>query len=143
MKRGEIYYIEIPYSTGKELCKTRPGVVIGVDPAQEDGCVSVIYTSASCHRDSPFHVTLRTTPVVSTAYCEHVYTVDKSRIGTLLGTVTPEELRRIEIAAAAALGLLVERPPAEGEKELADVRRERDLYMFLYNSVVEKLQRTM
>ena len=68
IQRGEIYYVRIPYSTGKEICKTRPGVVLSCPAAAEDGCVSVVYTSASCSRSSPFHVTLHSTPVESTAY---------------------------------------------------------------------------
>lgn len=77
--RGDIFYIGIPGGTGHEMLKSRPGVVISGDALNKSStCVTVVMCSASNKRDLPEHIVLRSTPLISTAMCEHIYTVDKS-----------------------------------------------------------------
>ena len=67
--------------------------------------VQVVYCSASQHRELPEHVCIRSTPRPSTAMCEHIYTVDKSRLGNFVGHLTPQEMQRLDIGIMVALDI--------------------------------------
>ena len=106
MKRGDIFYIEIPYATGHEMEKDRPGIVVSATAANVmRDVVQVVFCSASTQHQMPEHVEIHSTPRRSTAMCEHIYTVDKSRVGTYIGTATPEEMEQLEAALSKALAL--------------------------------------
>ena len=108
MKRGDIYYIEINDEgvTGHEMMKSRPGIIVSRDDHNEAAeTVQVVYCSASQHRELPEHVGIRSTPRPSTAMCEHIYTVDKSRLGSFVGHLTPQELQRLDIGIMVALDI--------------------------------------
>ena len=108
MKRGDIYYIEINDEgvTGHEMMKSRPGIIVSRDDHNEAAeTVQVVYCSASQHRELPEHVCIRSTPRPSTAMCEHIYTVDKSRLGNFVGHLTSQELQRLDIGIMVALDI--------------------------------------
>ena len=108
MKRGDIYYIEINDEgvTGHEMMKSRPGIIVSRDDHNEAAeTVQVVYCSASQHRELPEHVGIRSTPRPSTAMCEHIYTVDKSRLGNFVGHLTHQELQWLDIGIMVALGI--------------------------------------
>ena len=108
MKRGDIYYIEINDEgvTGHEMMKSRPGIIVSRDDHNEAAAtVQVVYCSASQHRELPEHVCIRSTPRPSTAMCEHIYTVDKSRLGNFVGHLTPQEMQRLDIGIMVALDI--------------------------------------
>lgn len=118
MKRGDIYYIEINDAgvTGHEMMKSRPGIIVSRDDHNEAAeTVQVVYCSASTNRELPEHVCIRTTPRPSTAMCEHIYTVDKSRLGNYVGHLTPQEQQRLDIGIMVALGI-------EGDAESENLR---------------------
>ena len=104
--RGEIYYVAIPYATGHEMEKDRPAIVVSCEELnQTSPCVAVVMCSASPKKELPEHITIRTTPVVSTALCEHIYTVDKSRLGKFVGRCTKAEIAALDIGIMSALAL--------------------------------------
>lgn len=156
--RGDIFYIGIPGGTGHEMLKSRPGVVISGDALNKSStCVTVVMCSASNKRDLPEHIVLRSTPLISTAMCEHIYTVDKSRLEQRMGRCSKSELAAIDIGIMAALGLdayglarPVEAdeeeapvcgpfPLVEPNMELAIARIERDTYKRLYESLMDRM----
>ena len=95
--RGEIYYVAIPYATGHEMEKDRPAIVVSCEELNRTSpCVAVVMCSASPKKELPEHITIRTTPVVSTALCEHIYTVDKSRLGKFVGRCTKAEIAALD-----------------------------------------------
>ena len=105
MKRGEIYYVNMDNSTGHEMKKDRPCIVLGMNPIYHKSTVTVVLCSASYRPDSPTHITVRSTPKISTAMCEHICTVDYSRVRDKFGELTPQELQAVEMGVASALGL--------------------------------------
>ena len=160
MKRGDIYYIEINDEgvTGHEMMKSRPGIIVSRDDHNEAAeTVQVVYCSASQHRELPEHVCIRSTPRPSTAMCEHIYTVDKSRVSRFLGSCTKAEMAALEIGMMSAFGMggyglarpetEAEEEPAERETapqvqpnlELAVVRTERDTYKRMYESLLDRM----
>lgn len=107
MKRGDIYFIDIPYGTGNEIQRSRPGVIVSSDRINAaQSCVLVAFCTAKIKRlDYPSHVTIRSTQQLSTVLCDQLFTVDVSRLRHYIGHVTDEELSRIDIALSCAVGL--------------------------------------
>lgn len=105
MKRGDIYVISIPCATGREMQKNRPGVIVSGGEPDRLEVVQVVMCSGSNEHALKTHVRLQSTPKPSQAMCEHVYTVDLSRLGKCLGHVTDRELEEIDRALMTALGL--------------------------------------
>lgn len=104
MKRGELYYINMENSCGHELKKDRPGIIIGVNPVYRT-TVTVVLCTGSYRAEAPSHIIIRSTPRVSTAMCEHIYTIDIARLKERIGELSPQELAAVEIGVASALGL--------------------------------------
>lgn len=156
--RGEIYYVAIPYATGHEMEKDRPAIVVSCEELNRTSpCVAVVMCSASPKKELPEHITIRTTPVVSTALCEHIYTVDKSRLGKFVGRCTKAEIAALDIGIMSALALgaydlarpveasaeahPVEQPfqLVQPDMELAIVQVERDTYKSMYESLLDRM----
>ena len=105
VRRGDIYFLDIPHYTGSEMGKNRPAIVVSCDAINRTSpCVTVVCCSGSNqHADLPEHVDVTSTPRPSLALCEHIYTVDKSRLGDYLGALSPQELAGVD--RGIALGL--------------------------------------
>lgn len=90
MRRGEIYWVDIPNAIGHELMKDRPAIIVSCDALNDNSpVVQVVYCSASPKKELPEHITIRSTEQISTALCENVYTVDKSRVGRFVRPCKP------------------------------------------------------
>ena len=158
IKRGDIFYVTIPYATGHEIEKDRPGIVVSCEELNRNSpCVAMVMCSASSKKYLPEHITIRTTPVVSTALCEHIYTVDKSRLGKFVGRCTKAEIAALDIGIMSALALgaydlarpveaATEAHPIEQpfplvqtDMELAIVQVERDTYKSMYESLLDRM----
>lgn len=111
IKRGDIVWVEIPYAVGCEMMKDRPAVVVSNNAMNYTAqVVSVVYLTGSKQQaDRPFHVEVESTTSVrhgsSVALCEHIYTVDKSRLGKIVGTCTGEEMDAIDNGILMSLAL--------------------------------------
>lgn len=109
-KRGDIFYVEIQNAIGHEMMKDRPAVIVSCDALNFTGAVvSVVYLTGQQKTDAPYHVLVKSTASVrhgsSTALCENIYTVDKSRVGKRMGSCTPEELEAIDNGILMSLAL--------------------------------------
>ena len=97
MRRGEIYWVDIPNAIGHELMKDRPAIIVSCDALNDNSpVVQVVYCSASPKKELPEHITIRSTEQISTALCENVYTVDKSRVGRFVGRCTRREMEQVD-----------------------------------------------
>lgn len=172
IKRGDIVYVEIPFGTGHEMLKNRPAVVISNNAMNYAGqVVSVVYMSGSARADRPYHVeakgTVNARHSTSTVLCEHIYTVDKSRLGKYMGHVSEEEMEAIDNGILMTLALgdgryklgqkvehhqepeawedgEPEAEPtcaelAEAEKALATTRAELETYKRLYQDILDRV----
>ncbi len=141
IKRGNIYYLDIPYAIGHEMKKDRPAIVVSCDSGNNvSGCVSVVVCSASDVGDMQGHVAINATPVQSTAMCEHVYTVDKSRLGKCLGRCTNAEMDAVDNALLCVLGLSgVCETKSSAQAEKISLMVARDLYKGMYENLLERL----
>ena len=158
IKRGEIYYIDIPYSTGHEMEKDRPGIIVSCDELNRTSpVVAVVMCSASCKHELPEHITIRSTEQISTALCENVYTVEKSRVGRYVGRCTKREMEQVDLGLLSGLGLAQyglaspqedeeEPEPVRGDTEdgtasmaLVIAQTERDTYKRMYESLLARM----
>lgn len=145
MNRGEIYFIGIPHNTGSEIGKDRPAVIVGCQEQCETApVVQVVFLTGQEREARPYYVPIGSSYIPSTALCEHVYSVDRSRIRQRVGVCTKAELSAIDRALLCSLGLsdakskasLEEVPPAAGE--LARVAAERDTYRKMYERLLDR-----
>lgn len=106
MRRGEIYWVDIPNAIGHELMKDRPAIIVSCDALNDNSpVVQVVYCSASPKKELPEHITIRSTEQISTALCDHIYTVDISRVGKYMGQCSQEEMDAIDNALLMTMGL--------------------------------------
>ena len=105
--RGEIYYIHETAVEGSEQAGGRPAVIVSNDVGNEHApVVEVVYLTTREKKSMPTHVAVKTAPAwQSTALCEQIHTVTKSRIGDYKGQTTEAELAAIDRALAVSLGL--------------------------------------
>lgn len=94
--RGDIFFIDSQYST------PAPGIVVSSDTSRKS--VSVVWLSQNPEETAPTHV-LVPCQTLSTAMCEKISTVNKSRFGQYIRSCTDEEMQRIDAALVYALGL--------------------------------------
>ena len=156
--RGEIYWVDIPNAIGHELMKDRPAIIVSCDALNDNSpVVQVVYCSASPKKELPEHITIRSTEQISTALCENVYTVDKSRIGRYVGRCTKREMEQVDLGLLSGLGLAqfglasrqkdedeaqpVRREAEDGAAPMALViaRTERDTYKRMYESLLTRM----
>ena len=106
MRRGEIFWVDIPNAIGHELMKDRPAIIVRCDALNDNSpVVQEVSCSASPKQELPEHITIRSTEQISTALCENVYTVDKSRVGRFVGRCTRREMEQVDRCLLSGLGL--------------------------------------
>lgn len=107
IKRGDIYYVEYAPTVGSEQHSGRPAIVVSNDTNNKfSEVVEVVYMTAQAKDEHlPTHVAVRGLTKPSTALCEQITTVAKSRLGNLAGLCTDEEMAMIDRALAISLGI--------------------------------------
>ena len=155
VKRGEIYYIEIPNPVGSEQAGARPALPARRDRIQRQNnessnTVEVVYLTTALKTDLPTHATIRSTGKISTALCEQISTISTKRIGDYAGRVTPQEQEAIDRCMMISLDLSAPVKAAENPAEAPDanatpdyeramIEAERDTYKTLYNDLLCKV----
>lgn len=108
--RGDIVYVrnEEGKSTGCEWTKDRPAIIVSNNLCNEHSpVIEIVYLTTSPRKHLlPTHVIVHSTPLNSVALCEAVYSVDKSRIESVIGQCSTSEILRINNALAISLGLI-------------------------------------
>lgn len=106
LKRGEVYYIEgAKGAAGAEMVKTRPGIVISDQNLVADShVVTVVYLSHKEQTKNRAHVPMTHDGLRGVALCEHIYTVDVSRVGDYLCTLTDQEMDAVLCGVDSVIG---------------------------------------
>ena len=110
MTRGDIVFInnDVEKVTGSEQGYSRPAIIVSNNACNKySPVVEVVYTTTSHKkRKLPTHVYITSTPKLSTALCEAVFSVDKSRIDKTLGHCSKWEMDAVDHALKISLGLI-------------------------------------
>lgn len=97
MNRGDIYWVNLNPTTGSEINKQRPCVLIGATPInQARHTVVVVPLSTAAKARPPITIPVICLDKQVTAVCDQIRTVDKSRIKTLIGTLSNKDLNALE-----------------------------------------------
>ena len=107
--RGEIYEVDFSLARGSEQAGVRPGLVVQNDigNASAPTTVVVVVTSREPRKPYPFLVELAGAglPKRSWAHCAQLATVDKARLGRLMGVAGAPTMRQVDVALSRSLGL--------------------------------------
>ncbi len=105
--RGEIYYV-LPEGNevGCEQRSGRPGIVVSNNLNNKNAAtVEVVYLTTKEKKPLITHVFIDSAQRPSTAICEQITTVDKTRLNDYYGKLTQGEMEAVEVAIMASLGL--------------------------------------
>lgn len=107
VRRGDVVYIlSNGKETGSEQKAGRPAVIVSNDFCNKFGSVvEVVYLTSQAKRKLPTHTQIMCKKS-STALCEQITTVDKSRIGDIIRHATEKEMRAINTALAISIGIM-------------------------------------
>ena len=160
MVRGDIYYVfrdEAHGSIGAEIVSGRPAIVVSNEHLNSSSSVvEVVYLTTQEKPDMPTHVTINSSHRLSTAICEQIQSVSRSRIGNYIGRCSDDELAKLNVALCASLELdgkqiSVAEGVRESETEVPDVenptaaieitklKAERDVYRQMYEDLVSRM----
>lgn len=105
MRRGDVYEFRPPRRHGHEQRGKRFGVVLQADALLPRSVVVVAPTSGSA-RPASFRPEIAIGEQSTKVLVEQLGAVDASRLGDLVGHVSPEEMWGIDEALLTVLGLL-------------------------------------
>ena len=104
MRRGDVFALRLPKGTGHEQRGRRFGVVVQANELLPRSVVIVAPTSRSA-RPASFRPQIEVLSQDTRVLIEQIGAVDSTRLGRLVGHVTPEEQWAIDDALLTILGL--------------------------------------
>lgn len=105
--RGEVYYV-LPdgNEVGSEQHSGRPAIIVSNNQNNKNAAtVEIVYLTTREKRSLLTHAYISTAQLPSTAICEQIFTVDKTRLGSYSGKLTEREMKDVELAMMVSLGL--------------------------------------
>lgn len=108
MKRGEVWWVDFAPAIGGEIQKTRPAVIVSNNAANQfSNRVQVIPLSTKTSKLYPSDAKITVGEQESKAMADQIRTVAKQRLGTCIGELSPNDMRKVELAIRIQLGLAV------------------------------------
>ena len=106
MNRGDIYWVNLDPTTGAEINKLRPCVLIGATPInQARRTVVVVPLSTSAIAIPPVTISVSCLDKKGTAICDQIRTVDKSRLKNFIGSLSHHDLNALDDGLRQVLSL--------------------------------------
>ena len=108
ISRGEVYWINLLLSNGRELQDKHPGVVISNDEQNKYSPLITILPITSLKRSEkpyPFQVASCLQDKKGVILIDQIRTVDRKRLGDKLGKLSMEEMERVEKSLHITLAL--------------------------------------
>src|SRR5215813_7589448 len=112
-RRGEIWDVNWSPGRGAEQQGTRPALVIQNDRGNASSTypLTIVASMSRTERELPLHVRIAPSEEngltdFTDVKCEQVMTIEKTRLIRLRGSISSEELSRVDTALKVSLGLL-------------------------------------
>jgi mRNA interferase MazF len=106
LKRGDVYWIAFDPSVGGEIQKTRPGVIVSNDAANAAlNRVLVVPLSSQTKRVYPGEALVDLNGAIGKAMVDQLTTASKLRLRNIMGSISKEDMKRIEKAMLLQLGM--------------------------------------
>ncbi|HAT1880081.1 TPA: type II toxin-antitoxin system PemK/MazF family toxin [Legionella pneumophila] len=97
MNRGDVYWVNLDPTTGSEINKLRPCVLVGATPInQARRTVVVVPLSTSATARPPITISVSCLGKQVTAVCDQIRTVDKSRLKNVAGSLSDKDLNALD-----------------------------------------------
>jgi mRNA interferase MazF len=108
-RRGEIYETNFHPSRGSEQAGIRPALIVQNDIGNSASSTTIVaaITSKAPKKLYPFEVALPddALPKPSWVKCDQLLTVDKDRLGRLMGVLSSDLMREVDDALTHSLGI--------------------------------------
>ena len=106
MERGEVWWVDFDPSTGSEIRKTRPAVIVSNDAANRAlPRVMAMPMSSNVSRVYPGEAVVSVNGQRSKAMADQIMAADKRRLKSRLGKLDRADMRAIEEAISLHFGL--------------------------------------
>ena len=110
-KRGEIYYVNFDPTTGVEIRKIRPVLIIQNDIGNMYSQATIVAAITSTPREPhPYEVHIKSgeggLAKDSLILLNQIRTIDKRRLGKKIGTILSQKMQEVNEALKISLGML-------------------------------------
>jgi len=111
VRRGEIYWLDMPVGQGSMQQGRRPVLIIQNDRGNSSSTTTIVaaITSQRRQRSYPFQVAFSAQEsglrLDGTILCEQIQTIDQARLGDLAGSVPADRMQEVDEALRWSLGL--------------------------------------
>ena len=106
MNRGDVWWVSFGRSTGGEIRKSRPAIVLTNDVAIAHlNRVQVVPLTTNISRVYPGETIIVVNGRPHKAMADQIMTVIKQRVSNLFGTLSPDDMQKVESAVRLHLGI--------------------------------------
>ncbi len=106
INRGEVWWVDFDPSTGSEIKKIRPAVIVSVNSANHAlRRVQVVPLTTNVTRVYPGECLVLVQDTQSKAMTDQIRTIDTERCGERLSIVSADDMSNLEDALRVQLGL--------------------------------------
>ena len=106
IERGDVYWVNFEPSLGGEIKKTRPAIVLSNNAANTHlNRVQVVPITSNTERLYPGEAFVSLNAEKRKAMADQLTTVSKQRLGVRVGTLSKEDVGKIEAAVLLQLGI--------------------------------------